>query len=76
MVKAELFSFQRAESKLWLKCYPPAPLSFNLGTPKIIGILLGLCSIILVSYNGLGRTVFPSARGEQNIVKAPSPLLT
>ena len=52
----------------------PLPPPFDLGTPKIIGILLGLCSIILVSYNGLGRTVFPLARGEQIMVKVFHPL--
>ena len=32
---------------------------FDLGTPKTIGILLGLCSMILVSYNVLSLTIIP-----------------
>ena len=42
-----------------------------MGTPKTIQNLLGLCSIILVSYNVLRQTVLPLARRKQNMVKAP-----
>ena len=53
----------------------PRPIFYHIGTPKSIGILLGLCLIILVSYNGLGRTIFPLMREEQIMFKAPpSPL--
>ena len=51
----------------------PRPIFYHIGTPKSIGILLGLCLIILVSYNGLGRTVFLLAREEQIMFKAPPP---
>ena len=52
---------------------PPSTPPFDLGTPKTIGVLLGLCSIILVSYNVLSPTVFSLARGQQNMVKGPPP---
>ena len=46
---------------------PPSP-SFVRGILKMVGVLLGLSSIILVGYNVLSIMVFPLPVGTQNMV--------